>query len=282
MAELRMNDAQLAAALADGGTHIAWPRTPDVRGRVLARIQAEPRRTPWWRAAWSPRYGFAPAIVTIAIALLAVLAFSPEARATATDILRLRGVQIFQGPVPTPSPTPSRSPGSVQPPTPSPAFGLGTLVTLDEAKARAGYSVVVPTDPLLGAPDEIYLRAVPTSTAVSFVYKVRPGIPLSAEAGVAAVVTEFGGGTVDEQFFGKIIGGDTTLEKVVIDGEPGFWIQGKPHFFFYRVAGSSGSVEQETLRLAGNTLIWQREGLLMRLEAQVDKATALRIAASFR
>jgi hypothetical protein len=113
-------------------------------------------------------------------------------------------------------------------------------------------------------------------------YKVRPGIPLSAEAGVAAVVTEFGGGSVDEQFFGKVLGNDTTLEKVVIDGEPGFWIQGKPHFFFYRVAGSSGSVEQETLRLAGNTLIWQRNGLLLRLEAQVDKATALRIAASLR
>jgi hypothetical protein len=282
MPELRMNDAQLAAACAELGTQIAWPETPDVRGRVLARIQAEPRRTPWWRAGWSPRYGFAPAIVTIAIALLAVLAVSPEARATATDILRLRGVQIFRGPVPTPSPTPSRSPGSILSPTPSPALGLGTLVTLDEAKTRAGYAVVAPTDALLGAPDEIRVRAVPGTMAVSFVYTDRPGIPLSAAAGIAALVTEFGGGTVDEQFFGKVLGADTTLEKVVIDGEPGFWIQGKPHSFFYRGAGSTGSVDQETLRLAGNTLIWQRKGLLVRLEAQIDKATALRIAASFR
>jgi len=281
MPELRMNDAELAAAFADLGRHIAWPAAPDVRARVLARIQAKPRRTPWWRAAWSPRYGFAPAIVTVALALVAVLVFSPEARATATDILRLRGVQIFRGPVPTPSPTPSRSPGSIPSPTP-PALALGTLVTLDQARARAGYPVVGPTDALLGGPDEIYVRPVTNSTAVSFVYKVRPGIPLSAEAGVAAVVTEFGGGTVDEQFFGKVLGADTTLEKVVIDGEPGFWIQGKPHFFFYRAAGSTGSVDQETLRLAGNTLIWQRQGLLVRLEAQVDKATALRIATSFR
>jgi hypothetical protein len=282
MPELRMNDGELAAACADLGRQIAWPAAPDVRARVLARIQAKPRRAPWWRAAWSPRYGFAPAIVTVALALVAVLVFSPEARATATDILRLRGVQIFRGPVPTPSPTPSRSPGSIPSPTPSPALALGTLVTLDEARARAGYPVVAPADALLGGPDEIYVRPVTNSTAVSFVYKVRPGIPLSAEAGVAAVVTEFGGGTVDEQFFGKVLGADTTLEKVVIDGEPGFWIQGKPHFFFYRAAGSTGSVDQETLRLAGNTLIWQRQGLLVRLEAQVDKATALRIAASFR
>jgi len=282
MPELRMNDARLATALAECGTQIAWPRTPDVRGRVLARIAAEPRRTPWWRAVWSPRYGFVPAIVTVAIALLAVLAFSPQARATATDILRLRGVQIFQGPVPTPSPSPSRSPGSIVSPIPSPALGLGTLVTLEDAKARAGNPVVVPSDPLLGAPDEVYVRAVASSNQVSFLYKTRPGIPLSPDAGVAAIVSEFGGGTVDEQFFGKVLDRNTTLEKVVIDGEPGFWIQGTPHFFFYAVAGAAGSVQQETLRLAGNTLIWQRNGLLVRLEAQVDKATALRIAASFR
>jgi len=278
MPELRLNDVQLAAALADLGTGIAWPATPDVRVRVVARIR-EPRRTPWWRAAWSPRYGFAPAIVTVAIALLAVLAFSPEARATATDILRLRGIEIFRGPVPTPSPTPSRSPGAVQSPTASPALGLGTLVTLDEAKARAGYPVVVPTDPLLGAPDEVYLRAVTNSTQVSFVYTIRPGIPVSAAAGVSALVTEFRGATVDENFFGKVLDANTTVTKVTVNGQPGFWIQGTPHFFFYN---SSGTFQQESLRLAGNTLLWLRGDLLMRLEAQVDQATALRIADSVR
>src|SRR4030088_1222366 len=100
MPELRLSDAQLAVALADLGTQIAWPSAPDVRGRVLARIQAEPRKTAWCRVGWSPRYGFAPGIATVVLALIAVLAFSPEARATVTDILRLRGVEIFRGPVP--------------------------------------------------------------------------------------------------------------------------------------------------------------------------------------
>ena len=150
MPELRMNDAQLAAACSDLGHHIGWPQV-DVRARVLARIEAKPRRTAWWDALRSPRYGFAPAIVTIALALLAVLVFSPEARATATDFLRLRGVQIFQGPVPTPSPTPSRSPGSIQ--TPTPSLSLGEEVALAEARQRAGFPLVVPTDPLLGTAD---------------------------------------------------------------------------------------------------------------------------------
>jgi len=274
MPELRLNDAQLAAALADLGTQIAWPPAPDVRARVLARTTT-PRRSEWWRAFWSPRYAFAPALVTVALALIAVLVFSPQARATATDILRLRGIELFRGPVPSPSP--SRSPGSVQTPTPLPSAGLGVPVSLDEAKTRAGYSLVLPTDPALGAPDQVYLRATPSSTAVSFVYTDRAGIPTSPQAGVAAIVTEFSGGTVDEQFFGKVIDPGTTIEAVTVNGQPGFWIQGTPHFFFYR-AGSS--VVQETLRLAGNTLIWTEGSLLMRLEAQVDKATALRIAAS--
>lgn len=279
MRELRMTDDQLALALSDLGTRIAWPPVPDVRTRVLARIDT-PRRSDWWRAFWSPRYAFAPAIVTIALALLAVLVFSPQARATATDILRLRGVEIFRGPVPSPTPSPSRSPGSIQTPTPFPSTGLGVLVSLDEAKARAGFAVVMPSDPALGAPDQVYLRATPSSTAVSFVYTQRPGIPTSPQAGVAAIVTEFSGGTVDEQFFGKVIDPSTTVEKTAVNGQPGFWIQGTPHFFFYRPAGNPAAVEQETLRLAGNTLIWTQGDLLMRLEAQVDRATALRIAAS--
>jgi hypothetical protein len=272
-----MNDDQLGLALTDLGARIAWPPAPDMRPRVLARITA-PRRSEWWRALWSPRYGFAPAILTVALALIAVLVFSPEARATATDILRLRGVEIFRGPVPSPSP--SRSPGSIQTPIPLPSAGLGALVSLADARARAGYAVLVPSDPALGPPDQVYLRAVTSSTAVSFVYTERAGIPTSPQAGVAAIVTEFSGGTVDEQFFGKVIGQGTTVEHVTVNGQPGFWIEGTPHFFFYRTGTTSATVEQETLRLAGNTLIWTQGSLLLRLEAQVDKATALRIAAS--
>ena len=38
MRELRrMDDQQLGAALADLGAHVAYPATPDVRSRVLAR-----------------------------------------------------------------------------------------------------------------------------------------------------------------------------------------------------------------------------------------------------
>ena len=274
MPELRMNDAQLAAACADLGQQIAWPQV-DVRGRVLARIEATPRRTAWWDALRSPRYGFAPAILTIALALLAVLVFSPDARATATDFLRLRGVQIFQGPVPTPSPTPSRSPGSIQ--TPTPSLSLGEEVTLAEARQRAGFPLVIPTDPLLGTADAVYVRAMDGATAVSFAYRVRTGIPVSPQAGLSALVTEFGG-HLEPAILGKVA---PQIELVTVNGSPGAWLSGQPHQVFY-TSNSGTSFLTDTLRLAGNTLVWEQNGLVMRLEAEVDKATALRIAATFR
>jgi hypothetical protein len=281
MPELRLNDAQLAAACADLGRQIAWPSAPDLRGRVLARIQAEPRRTPWWRAAWSPRYGFAPAIVTIALALIAVLVFSPEARATATDILRLRGVEIFRGPVPTPSPTPSRSPGSIPSPVPTiDQVSLGQPVTLAEARQRAGFPLLVPSDPTLGVPETVYVRAVTASTAVSFAYGPRPGVPVSPQLGLSALVTEFGG-SLEPAVLGKVVPQGTKLELLTVNGGRGAWLEGQPHEVFYTTTSGQGFVV-DSLRLAGNTLIWEQNGVVMRLEAQVDRATALRIAASFR
>ena len=280
MRELRMDDLDLGAALADLGAHVAFPAAPDLRARVLARI-AEPRRVTWWHSLSSPRYGFAPALVTLAVALVAVLVFSPEARATATDILRLRGVEIFRGPVPTVSPTPPRSPGSIPSPTPSvDQITLGEPVTLAEARQRAGFTLIVPTDPALGSPDAVYVRALQGSTAVSFAYRVRVGIPVSAQAGLSALVTEFGG-HLEPAVLGKVVPQGTKLELLTVNGGAGAWMEGQPHEVFYATTGGASFIV-DTLRLAGNTLIWEQNGLVMRLEAQVDKATALRIAGSLR
>lgn len=276
MAELRLDDERLGAALADLGRHVAYPPAPDLRARVVARI-ARPRPVPWWRAFASPRYGFAPVLVTVALLLVAVLVVSPEARATATDILRLRGVEIFRGPVPSPTPTPSRPPG-VSPSAPS-LGDLGERVSLDDARRRAGFTLLVPTDPALGAPDEVYLRAITGGTQVSFVYRTRPGIPVSPQAGVSALVSELGG-RFDAGVLGKVVGPDTRIEQLTVNGGPGAWLEGQPHQFFYLTA--NGTFATESLRLAGNTLLWEQNGLVLRVEAQVDRATAVRLASSVR
>lgn len=277
MRELRLDDERLGVALADLGAHVAYPATPDLRPLVLARIAA-PRRAAWWQRLASPRYGFAPALITLALALVAVLVFSPEARATASDILRLRGVEIFRGPVPAPSTT--RSPGSVQTPIPTiDRLTLGEPITLDQARQRAGFSVLLPDDAALGTPDAVYVRALQAATAVSFAYRDRPGVPVSTQLGLSALVTEFAG-RLEPAILGKVAGQGTRLELLTVNGGAGAWLEGQPHEVFYTSGG--GRIYVDTLRLAGNTLLWEQNGIVIRLEAQVDRATALRIAAGFR
>ncbi len=273
MAELRPDNAALEAGLRDLGARLAYPASPDLWPAVQARIRAPRPRLAWLEAFRSPRFGYAPAFAAAVLLLVvAVLVASPDARAAAEEILGLRGIQIFRTPA-TATPSASRT----ATPTPSPSFG--TRVSLSEATRQAPFAVLVPTDPTLGVPDEVYVDGSGQSFRVTFLYRTRPGIPVSEQAGVSALFVEFRG-TVEAQIFGKLIGPGTTLEQVTVNGGPGFWLAGAPHQFFYR--DPDGASRPETLRLAGNTLIWEQAGLTLRLEAPLDKAAALRTASSVR
>ncbi len=65
-----------------------------------------------------------------------------------------------------------------------------------------------------------------------------------------------------------------------MNGGRGYWIAGRPHVVLYR--DEHGAIRDYTLRLATNTLVWRQGGLLLRLEAHISKAAALRIAGSMR
>ena len=66
----------------------------------------------------------------------------------------------------------------------------------------------------------------------------------------------------------------------MVNGGPGVWIEGDPHSFGY--VDQDGRVREETLRLAGNTLIWEQGELTVRIEDASSKAEALDLAASLR
>jgi hypothetical protein len=65
---------------------------------------------------------------------------------------------------------------------------------------------------------------------------------------------------------------------VRVGADRGVWIAGRPHEFAYLDA--HGQARYETLRLAGNTLLWNHRGVLVRLEANVTRQTAIEIASS--
>jgi len=282
-----MTDDELTAALRDLGRSVLYPPAPaDLTDRVVARLaEAGSRRrsvVERWREAFGPTRALRRSLVLAIVALLIVVGLA------AAVAFGLPGIRlIFVGATPTPTLAPSGpvtaspSAGSAASPT-APPLGAdlapGSPTTLDAARAAADYPVRGATDPALGAPDVVYLDGSGSLARVTFVYGTRPGLPLATGATATALLTEFRG-AVNPDAFGKIIRPGTTVEPVSVDGASGYWIVGEPHDLLYRVPGAD---LWDPVRLAGNVLIWERDGLTFRLETSADKATALRIAASMR
>ena len=117
---------------------------------------------------------------------------------------------------------------------------------------------------------------------VQDLYPPGPGLPATDETGVGALLTQFQG-EADRDLIEKGLLNDgapeTALEAVSIDGEPGFWISGAPHTFFF-VCYDAGECRQERYRLAGNVLIWEQDGVTLRFESALSREDALAVAES--
>lgn len=246
---------------------IAWPATPDLRARVAPRLATHGEALSQARRWELPRWALAAAAVFLIVA--ALLAYTPTRTAIA-DFLNLHTTVHRLPYLATPTPF---TPGAL-----GQTLGLGEPTTLSQA--QAGLTWKIKTPPSLGDPDAVYVQqppAGPSGGEVSLVYASRPDIKPAGTTGVAVLISE-ARGTVDEQFFGKMLGPDTTIESIKVNGHAGWWISGRPHEFAFTDA--HGNFHQETIRLATNTLIFDDNGTLVRIEADISKAQALGIAAS--
>jgi hypothetical protein len=238
--------SELERALA--GLEIEYPPTPALASAVRARVSGRPPR----RLAWRP--------LAIALAVLLLLAGTavaavPDWRHSVLDWLGLRSVKIER--VETLPPTPA---GNV--------LAIGTRTTLAAAAKQASFTPLAPAGQ---PPDEVYFSGDPPGGQVGLVY--------TAGGRVRMVITEFLG-QQQSVFIQKALGPGTTASPVTVNGQRGIWIQGEPHVLMYR--DRDGQVQGYTPRLATNTLLWRRGELLLRLEAHISKAEALRIASSMR
>jgi hypothetical protein len=237
---------ELAALAGD-----AFPSTPDIAGVVRVRID---RKTTPSRSRVTRRRAVALAFAVIAVAVGAAFAV-PQARSEILDWLGFGSVRIeFVDELPVVSPV-----GVLQ---------LGERVTMSEARARMPFGVPVPSRSLLGDPDGVYVWTSParevtllygSTERVRALYSVLPG-------------------RLDFRFVGKLLGPGARLERTTVAGQPARWIDGAPHVFYYRAP--NGSVVDGTIRRAGNTLLWQRGGRVLRLEGAFSRQQAVRIAMS--
>jgi len=237
---------------------IEWPATPNLRVKIL------PLPARRGGPGWGRQLALAAAAVFLIVASL--LAYTPTREAIAGWVnLHVLVHRVQQ--LPTPSPRPSGSLGQ--------RLGLGSPTTLNQAQANVTWQVKVPGS--LGEPDEVYFNRPPSGGEVTLVYAHRADIAVSGLTGVSVLVTE-ARGRVDEIYFQKMLGPDSTLEQVTVGGHTAYWISGHPHAFVFTDA--EGNAYYDTLRLATNTLIFDDNGTIVRIEGDMTKAQALQIAGS--
>ena len=88
-----------------------------------------------------------------------------------------------------------------------------------------------------------------------------------------ALLTEFRG---QEAYIEKLIEPEAKVERVDV-GDIGAWFE-EPHVLAF--VDRNGRFRENTARLAGKTLLWQQGDVTLRLEGQLSKEEALRIARS--
>jgi hypothetical protein len=250
------------------GVAIEWPETPNLSARLVLSVRMEPagaaRRT---AAPLQPRWALAAAAALLIAATL--LAYTPTRDAIAGWV-NVHTIFHRTQQVPTPTPLPSGPLGA--------RFDLGTRTTLAVAQQQVSWHVALPAS--LGTPDEVYVKQPPTGPSggmVTLVYAARPNIRVSGLTGVAVLVTE-ARGRVEEQFFQKTLGPGVTIEQVAVGGRSGYWISGQPHNLMFIAA--DGTPYFDTLRLATNTLLFDDQGTVVRIEGDMTKTQAIDIGRS--
>jgi hypothetical protein len=235
---------ELERALVALGRNVDYPATPDLGGAVRARL-AEGRAP---RFAWLQRRVVAVALAALLFAAGALMAV-PQSRSAILDWLGIGSVTVrYVDQLP-----------EVERRTSD--LGLGERVSLEEARDRVPFGIRVPTLSGLGDPDVYYRGRI---GQVSLLY--------GSEDDPKLLITQVTAPNSIE----KLLAEGTRVDHVRVADGRGVWLEGGEHVLFY----PDGI---EPLRLVGNALVFERaDGVTVRIEADVARAEALRIARSMR
>jgi hypothetical protein len=263
-----------------------YPPTPDLAGQIRRRLTEEQRRPgrPPRRLSW------AAAALLILIILGSLLAV-PQVRASVVEMLRLGAVRIFLveptptptptlTPTPTPSPTPvseagrvtaaapTATPTSTSTPTPSPTplysiLDLAGETTLAEAETQVDFPIRLPAyPPDLGEPDRVFRQNMDGDVIV--LVWLEPNQPDQVYLSLDQLE--------NNAMAMKL--GPEIIETITINGRQAYWVRGEHLLVLqngdYNVVRSVGS----------NVLIWEADGITYRLETDLPRDEATRIAES--
>jgi hypothetical protein len=268
-------DRDLERELGELGARIEYPPTPDLAREVRRRLEESgEERTPrrgWFRLP-DPTARWAAAAALLLV--LAVPVLSPDTREVfsswfvagqTADGGGPSGVAVESGDAaPRQSSTEEASPIGTN-------EGFGERITLHEARAGEEPPILLPEAMKLGAPDEVYALDPPSEGGVALLYRSRPGLPPLGDSGIGLVLTERTG-DLESTYFGEIQS-VRRLEEVNVSGKRGYWIPDARHLV---------SPVGRTWHPRADVLLWEQEGRALRLEADLSKREAIRIAESTR
>lgn len=235
----------LETRLVDLGRGFSYPETPETVSAVLVAIGV---KTP------SLSRRRARTLAVVATCLIVVVLALPGPRRAVADMLGIGGVDLrFVEDLPE---------AVVIAP-------FGEPASLEQAAAEVAFPILLPEG---HRPDDVFIDRSLPGGLISVAYG-------DGEGDYRLVVTQMKG-TTDQPLIEKEVLPETTVAAVDVAGNPGFWIEGPPHVLMVRVDGAE--VRRDQPRLVGNTLVYVKDGVTIRIEIAGTLEDALAVARSLR
>jgi hypothetical protein len=222
---------------------VEFPPEGDFATLVAERLRREP--APPALRLWSRRPRLVLAIA-IAGAVLGAAFAVPQTRAELLDLIGIGGATIERT---ERDPTFDRAT----------LRRLGVPVSPAAAQRAVGFELFVPAE------EDVTVTLDRSLPAVTFSWNDR-----------RLLLTEFRGETTP--FVQKSAGPGTRIDQVIVRDQVGYWLTGDVHAVVFR--DGSGRVLES--RAAGNVLLWEEDGVTLRLEGARSKSDALAIAGTLR
>jgi len=210
-------------------------------------------------------------VLAVAAALVLVLvglsAFTPTREAIA-GWLGIGAVEIRDRPRPTSAPPPAGTePSQPVPGSVAPAPGTADGADLAAAQAQVGFPIALPDEAIAGASTAITVDPRPPGGLVAISYPTFSLLEVASAPGQAAVI-------------GKSVQPGVFIDHVSVEGHEAIWIRGDPHEVAY--IDAQGAYRTDTVRRAGNVLVWTDGDVTYRVEGAPDLATAVQVLSALR
>ncbi len=153
---------------------------------------------------------------------------------------------------------------------------FGSALTLEQARARLDGRLPLPHGRALSDPEEIYAlgksRGHGQRSGVAIVYLHSPDMPSLGGTGAGLVLVEIPG-DLRSMYPARDLAQSSGAEEIKVGGGHGYWVTGREKL---------PSPLDLSVHPTANVLVWEQGGLVLRLETELPRGEAIRLAESVR